>query len=65
MSYEYFEELNKLKSMLKELGIYNKIRELEKRIEELEERLYSLNNMQDVILRKLARGDNEQKISRI
>ena len=51
MSYEYYEKLNELKRMLIDLGIYDKlnnlkdhIAELEEKIEEIEERLYSLNN---------------------
>ena len=42
MSYEHFEELNKLKFLLRELGIYKMIEELRSEVEELKRKISML-----------------------
>lgn len=42
MSYEYFEEARKIKIMLRELGILQKLKELEEKIDKIEKMIDEL-----------------------
>ena len=58
MSYEYYEQLNELKRMLIDLGIYDKLNNLKDHIAELEEKINTLSEIQDNILRKVKKQGN-------